>query len=398
MARVSRRYLEASGHATPMSYAFVYERGGGRPPIDLTIGQPDVKPPSVLVELLAAEARGVEASRYPPPQGLRELREALASYMAEFYGVDADPEDIVVLVGAKPGIAAAVYTVCDRGGRVVVFTPHFYAYEIASLMLDARPVFVRLSWDGGVLRADEEEVKRVFEEEKPCLAIINTPHNPTGLLMDDSLVELVADLCSETGCMVLSDEVYAWLVYRGSHRPLVSRYGPELVIHLESFSKTLAVPGWRIGFVYASSRIARAYTFFNANVYTGVPRFIQRAVARYISDYREDMLAFVDKARRLYERRAEALVEALELLRGLVDYYEPAAGFFVFLGTRGLEERLGVRDSEELASLLASKAGVLVVPGRVFGDWPHHVRVSLTAPEARLKEAVSRIAELAARG
>ncbi len=397
MVRVSRRYLEASSHATTMSYAFVHE-GKGRPPIDLTIGQPDVKPPSVLVELLASEARSVDASRYPPPQGLRELREALASYMREFYGVDAEPEDIVVLVGAKPGIAASIYSVCDRGGRVAVLTPHFYAYEIASLMLDAKPVFIRLSWEEGVLRADEEEVKRVFEEEKPCLTIINTPHNPTGLLLDEALLDLIADLASDHGSTILSDEVYAWLVYRGSHRPLVSRYGPNLVIHLESFSKTLAVPGWRLGFIYSESRLSRAYTFFNANVYTGVPRFIQRAVARYISDYREDMLAFVDRMRRLYEKRAQTLIEALNALEGLVDYYMPAAGFFVFLGTEGLEKRLGVKDSEELASLLASKAGVFVVPGRVFGDWPHHVRVSLTAPEARLKEAVSRIAELAARG
>jgi len=186
-------------------------------------------------------------------------------------------------------------------------------------------------------------------------------------------------------------------VYRGSYRPLVSRYGPGLVVHLESFSKTLAVPGWRIGFIYSEAPVARAITFFNANVYTGVPRFIQRAIARYLSDYREDMLSFVDRARRVYEKRAQALLEAMVSLGDLVEAYMPSAGFFLFPRFTGLLRKLGLRDTDELAATLASKAGVLIVPGRVFGDWPQHARLSLTAPESRLREAVSRIAELAAR-
>ena len=394
--RVSSRHLRASKHTTTMSYAFVVEKAE-RPVIDLTIGQPDVKPPSVLVELLASEARGADASRYPPPQGLGELREAIASLLSEAYGVDAAPENIVVLVGAKPGIAGAVYALCDPGDAVLILSPHFYAYEIASEVLGAKTIVVKMRWERGVLEADEEEVKRVFERHRPCLTIINTPHNPTGLHASPSLLDLVADLAVEKGSAILSDEVYAWLVYRGSHEPLVAKYGTELVVHLESFSKTLAIPGWRVGFVYAEAEVVRALTFFNANIYTGVPRFIQRAVARYITDYREDMLAFVERMRRIYSKRASALLEALAPLQGLVDAYMPAAGFFLFPSVRGLEEKLGVRDSEELAGILASKAGVLTVPGRVFGDWPHHIRVSLTAPESKLREAASRIAELAAR-
>ncbi len=394
--RVSSRHLRASAHATTMSYAFVVEKAE-RPVIDLTIGQPDVKPPSVLAELLASEARSADAPRYPPPQGLGELREAVASLLSEAYGVDAAPENIVVLVGAKPGIAAAIYALCDPGDSVLILSPHFYAYEIAAEMLETRPVVVKMKWERGLLEADEEEVKRVFEKHKPCLAIINTPHNPTGLHASPQLLDLIADLAVERGSAILSDEVYAWLVYRGSHEPLVARYGSELIVHLESFSKTLAIPGWRIGFIYAEPEVVRAVTFFNANVYTGAPRFIQRAVARYITDYREDMLAFVERMRRIYSRRASAFIEALAPLEGLVEAYMPAAGFFLFPRVKGLEERLGVSDSEELAGVLASRAGVLTVPGRVFGDWPHHIRVSLTAPESKLREAASRIAELAAR-
>ncbi len=399
MARVSRRFREDSRHATTMSYAVVAERVKKKPVIDLTLGQPDIQPPQSLVELLAVEARGINAARYPPPQGLRELREALARYMSEFYGVDAEPEDIVVLSGAKPGIAASMYAVCDPGDAVLIFTPHFYAYVNAARMLGLRPVLLRLSWREERLGCSLEEVKRVFEEEKPCLAIINTPHNPTGLHMDRELVKTVVDLAEEKGAMVLSDEVYVWLVYRGVHEPLVKNYGTGTVIHLESFSKTLAVPGWRIGFIYADHEVARAVTFFNSNVYTGVPRFIQLALAKYLEAYREDMVEFIERARRLYERRAQVVAESAPLLEGLVELYEPEAGFFLFPRVKGLMDALGTSSVEELVGILAREAGVLTVPGTVFGsEWREYIRLSLTAPEARLREAISRIAGLARRG
>ncbi len=399
MPRISKRFLEDSKHATTMSYAVVAEQVKKKPVIDLTLGQPDIQPPQTLVELLAVEARGLNAGRYPPPQGLRELREALASYMSEFYGVPAEPEDIVVLAGAKPGIAASMYAVCDPGQKVLIFTPHFYAYHNAARLLGLHPVHIPLSWDTGRLTADEEEVKRVFEEEKPCLVVINTPHNPTGLHMDPRLVSLVADLAAEKGATILSDEIYTWLVYRGSHEPLVKKLDSGLVIHLESFSKTLAVPGWRIGFIYAEHDVARAVTFFNANIYTGVPRFIQLAIAKYITAYREEMVEFVEKARRLYERRAQVVEEMIPHLEGLLDLYEPAAGFFLFPNAKGLIEKLGAKDAENLVGLLAREAGVLTVPGTVFGEqWRSYIRISLTAPESRLREAFSRIIELARRG
>ncbi|AEM38475.1 aminotransferase class I and II [Pyrolobus fumarii 1A] len=400
MARVSRRFLEdSSSGATTMAFAQLASEAKRKPVIDLTLGQPDVTPPQTLVELLATEARGVGASRYPPPQGLAEYREAVASYMRDFYGVDAEPERVVALAGAKPGIAAAIYSVCDHGDAMLVLTPHFYAYVNAARMLGVKPVMARLRWDGGRLFIDEDEVKKAFEEHKPCLVIVNTPHNPTGLHLDRETLKLIGDLASEHNTLVLSDEVYSWLVFRGEHVPLLRLLGEERVIHLESFSKTLAIPGWRVGFLYAPREVVKATVFFNSNVYTGIPRFIQLAVAKYITAYREDMVEYVERVRKLYGRRARVFTEALSQLEDLIDVYEPAAGFFLFPRVERLIEKLGVGSAERLVELMAREVGVLAVPGTVFGEeWRGYIRVSLTAPESRLREAAARIGELATRG
>ncbi len=386
---------DSSQGGTTIAYTELGKASRKQPVIDLTIGQPDLKPPSTLVELLVIEARGASASRYAPPQGIGEYREAIADLLSEAYGVDAEPERVVALAGAKPGIAGSIYAACDPGETVVVLTPYFYTYTIAPRMLGARVEIIRLEWDGGLLGVDEEALKNLFSEKRPCLIIINTPHNPTGLLLSDSIVKLVGDLARDYGTLVLSDEVYSWLVYRGSHTPLLKRLGDDIVVHLESFSKTLAVPGWRIGFAYAPRDVAKALSFYNANVYTCVPRFVQLAIAKYITSYRDDMVEYVEEARKTYSRRADAIVEALDSLSGLIEAYPPAAGFFIFPRVRSLLEKLGLRDAGELAELLAREAGVLVVPGTVFGDWPEYIRVSLTHPEARLREAVKRIAEVA---
>ncbi len=396
MARISRRYLnDSSRGGTTIAYTELGREAKRQPVIDLTIGQPDLKPPSALVELLAIEARGAGASRYAPPQGLGEYREAVAELLSEAYGVDAEPDRVVALAGAKPGIGGSIYAACDPGDTVLVLTPHFYTYVIAPRMLGVRVELIPLSWSGGVLTLDEELLKKVFSEKRPCLVIVNTPHNPTGLLLEDSVVKLLGDLARDYNSVILSDEVYAWLVYRGTHTPLVKRLGDDIVVHLESFSKTLAVPGWRVGFAYAPPEMAKAISFFNANTYTCIPRFVQLAIAKYITSYRDDMVEYVEEARRIYSRRAEAMTTALEHLQGLVEGYLPAAGFFLFPRVAGLLEKLGLRDSSSLAELLAREAGVLVVPGTVFGDWREYIRVSLTHPEARLREAVTRIAELA---
>ena len=318
-----------------------------RPRLRLDIGQPDFPPPQEVVEALRRHASSAE---YAPPEGLPELRERIAEW------VGVDPGEVVVTVGAKMGLAAVM-----RLFRAIhVPRPWYMGYvEVADLFgVELRPIDTRL------------EVGWVPRWPGRGVYLVNYPNNPTGVVLPRDSVKALLDVAE----FVISDEPYRELVWGEFTSPF--RLRPETVL-VHSFSKNLAVPGFRVGFVAGPREVVRRVVEFVRAVANDVPTPQQRALAEtlhLVDRYAREMA-------REYARRAEAMSAALRLR-----HVKPSGAFYIFA-------EVPCDDKAFFAKLLSS--GVSVLPGSLFGA-PGFVRISLTAPVEELVEAaevINRVAD-----
>jgi aspartate aminotransferase len=341
---------------------------------DFTLGNPDLEPPA---ELLAALRRIVAENRprthaYMPNAGFPEVRAEIARRLSTTSGLGYTAEHVIMTVGAAGAINIALKALLDPGDEVIVLTPYFAEYR-----------FYIENHGGVVVRVETDEecvpdVGRIAGALTPRTRalIVNSPNNPSGVVYSaafyDELERALGGL--RRPVMVISDEPYRPLAFSGVEVPEVSsRVRNALVAY--SWSKSLAVPGERIGYLAVSPRIEGAAELVGACVFANrilgfvnAPALWQLAVAQIGS-------AQVDA--RYYERKCERVYRALSEYG--YEAIRPRGGFYVFVKTP-------VPDELEFISVL-KEDGVLVVPGRGFGR-PGHVRLSVTVPEETIERAL----------
>ncbi len=356
--------------------------------VDLSVGEPEhLPPPEVVEEVYKSLKHGF--GRYASPKGLTELRTALSEFIGQRYGCKVSPENVMVTPGAKAALYLLLNVLVDPGELVGIFDPYFYPYYNITRVIGGEVKFIELKWDGGFTF----NIDKVFEvvDAGAKLVILNSPHNPTGAVIGaDELCELV-DYCRRRGVVIISDEVYADLVYEGAHASIASCPGwLEVGVLVGSFSKTFAMTGWRIGFMVANEKVVEVASKLAANMYTCVPPFIQKAAIKALELY-EDV---VDQIRRRYHRTRDLAYNLFSKLPG-VEVYKPQGGIFMFPRVEGAIRMLGVADSVEFSEKLL-EAGVAVVPGVVFSNayGRTHVRMNFAVSEDKLVKAYERIRAL----
>jgi aspartate/methionine/tyrosine aminotransferase len=222
--------------------------------INFGIGEPDYDTPRFIGE---AGKRAVDLgyTHYTPNAGFAELREAIAEKLRNENGMEVTAENVMVTSGSTIGLFLAVLALVDPGDEVLIPDPGFVAYEAAVLMVGGRPVRVPLSEDED-FRMLPEKVNELVTPRTKCI-FLNTPSNPVGAVLEFSDVKGIAEVAMDNGVYVISDEVYEKFVYDGAkHYSIASIPGmEELAITINSFSKTFAMCGWRIGYVVASKRL-----------------------------------------------------------------------------------------------------------------------------------------------
>jgi len=357
----------------------------GRDIIHLEIGEPDFDSPAAVVAAGQA-ALGAGETHYGPAAGLPELREAIAAWVGSTRGLTVDPGHVVVTPGAKPVIFYTALALLEAGDEAILPDPAFPIYESMVRFAGATPVPWRLREERD-FRPDLDELRRLITP-RTRLLVLNSPHNPTGGVLNGADLDAIADAVRDTEITILSDEIYGQLIYEGTHESIATRPGMQArTILLDGFSKTFAMTGWRAGFGVFPPALVPQIDRLIVNSVSCTPAFTQRACIAALQDGWPEAA----QMRAEFLRRRDALVPALNAIPG-VHCRRPAGAFYVFPNISDL----GV-GAEEFADALLQEFGVAALAGTAFGAaGAGHLRLSYANSLDNLHRAVNRIAECAA--
>ena len=354
----------------------------GRDVIHLEIGEPDFDTPAHVCEAAFAAMRAGH-THYCPSAGMAELREAAAVYLSSSRGVDVPPERVLVANGAKPFLFFTILAVCDPGDEVIYPDPGFPIYESAISWAGATPVPLPLHEEKDFVFDVGELEARLSSRTK--LVILNSPHNPTGGVIDPATIDETAALLLESDAWVLSDEVYWRLIYEGEFASIASQPGMlERTILLDSLSKTYAMTGWRCGFAAVPEPLVDPLVRFFVNSTSCVPPFIQLAGVAALTGPQHPVEAMVEE----FRSRRRLVIDRLNEIPG-VSCRRPAGAFYAFPNVRQLPV-----SADELATRLLEDAGVALLAGSAFGQIGRdNLRISYANSQANLDRALHRITD-----
>ena len=352
----------------------------GKSVVHLEIGEPDFDTPAHICDAaVAALASG--ATHYGPSAGLPELRAAVAEDSTRRRGVRATPEMVVVTPGGKPIMFFAILALVDEGDEVLYPNPGFPIYESMIRYIGGTPVPVRLLEEKGFELDVDQLCGRV--SNKTRLIILNYPHNPTGGTIPESGLRAIAAAAAKFGVPVLSDEIYARLLYAGQHTSIAAMPGMEpLAMILDGFSKTYAMTGWRLGYGIMPAPMAQAIAKLQTNATSCTATFSQLAAVEAL---RGDQSS-VDRMVAEFQRRRDVIVNGLRAIPGF-ECVRPKGAFYVFPNITGTGF-----SARALADRLLDEAGVACLSGTAFGEFGEgHLRFSYATSMENIDEALKRI-------
>ncbi|MDR1740846.1 MAG: pyridoxal phosphate-dependent aminotransferase [Synergistaceae bacterium] len=369
-----------------VSRAAALERSGKKV-IHLEIGRPDYDSPASAKE---AVKRALDAGQvhYTDTAGTIELRRAVAEAVARDRGIEADPESVVITLGAAEALVSTFMALLEPGDEVVVPAPFFPSYA------------PQVAMAGGVLREARCRFENGFRlslpdleaavTERTRIILINTPGNPAGTVLSRSELEGIAELAKRRGLLVVSDECYEKFVYDGAeHLSIASLPGMvERTVIISAASKTFSMTGWRVGWLVAPPEL-RPYVLKAHQLMTScAASFAQAGVAEALTSADGDVRRMIAG----YDERRRFFADALGGLDGF-EVHVPKGAFYVFPRVSKLARRMGMTTAE-LAAWLLDEAGVASVPGDAFYAEPcgeSFLRLAYCRPLAELREAVERI-------
>lgn len=360
------------------------QRDAGRDILFLTVGDPDLPPPEPLIEATIGALRS-RRTGYPPIAGYPEVRAAVAARHAARTGRPCEAANVVLVAGAQAGLYASLQCIAGPGDEIVVGEPMYATYEAVVGAAGARVVPVPLPPERG-FHPDPDALARAVTPRTRAIWI-NSPHNPTGAVLERSEVEAVADLCRRNDLWLVSDEVYCDFAYARPHFSPWSLPGmEERTVVVSSISKSHSAPGFRFGWVVAPTEMTRHLFNLLLCMTYGGPPFIQFGALAALTRDLPDVAA----AGAAYRRRGALLAGIVADAPGCRAEM-PEGGMFVMLDVRGT----GV-GSTAFAEALFEREAVATLPCDGFGpSAAGHVRISLGADDALITEAGRRIVRLA---
>jgi aspartate aminotransferase len=346
--------------------------------INLGLGEPDIQPPLEMVEAYKA-ALDKGYNKYGPSAGVKELREAIAKSLKRFRK-DVELENIIVTAGATEGMMIACSTIVDKGDEVLVPNPGFIVYGPDVSLAGGTPVEYSLRQENGFL-PDIEEIKSLITPKTRAI-IVNTPSNPTGTVFPKDSVKALADVATDKDLYILSDEVYHNFVYEGEHCSF-ARFHDDTII-VDSFSKTFAATGWRIGYVATSKEIVQQLSKVQYYTLACPPTATQYAILEGLKmegPYRKHL-------RELFRRRRDIAMRKMAEIPTFST--APVTGaFYVF------PKYSQAIESEEFAMRIL-KRGVICAPGGAFGSLGEgHLRFSYANSEENIERGLEIVKDVA---
>ncbi|KRK88545.1 aminotransferase class I/II-fold pyridoxal phosphate-dependent enzyme [Lentilactobacillus sunkii] len=352
--------------------------------IKLTLGEPNFNVPDHIKQA-AIDAINDNKSHYPYYWGYQELRDAASKYYRDKFGYDYSADQIIVTVGATEAVAVTVKALFKPGDAVIIPTPAYPLYNATTTLNELNTLLVDTSDDGFILTP--EKVQQAIDDHPDLNVkglILTDPNNPTGVAYSKDQIAALAPVLKENGIWVISDEIYGELTYGQKHYS-ISEYLPDQTIIINGLSKSHAMTGYRLGFIFGPSgfvdQIAKVHQF----TVTAAASIVQYAAIEALEHGQDDSKPMLQE----YEKRRDFV--AKEMAEAGFDVVHPGGAFYVFAK---IPADLNM-DSWAFVKTLAKEYHIGLMPGDPFGD-NEYVRISYAASDEALAAAMKAVKQLVA--
>jgi len=364
-----------------ISQKIAEKRSRGEDVISFGIGDPDLPTPSRIVESLCQAAHDPVNHRYPETSGLPQLRQAIARWYKKRFGVVLDSDkEVLPLIGSKEGIGHMALCFIDPGDIALVPDPGYPVYSISTILMGGEPYYMPLRDENGFLPdlgAIPDDVA-----DRARLMWLNYPNNPTSAVADLAFFQKAVDFARRHDLAICHDAAYTEVSFDGYDPPSFLQVpgAKEVGVEFHSLSKTYQMTGWRIGMVVGNATMVDALFRVKSNLDSGIPQAIQCAAIDALDGEREGIVRF----NTILRRRRDKLIKALAEI-GL-EARTPRASFYIWARVpQGW-------DSVSFTAKLLDEINIAVTPGIGYGkEGDGYIRFSLTIPDDRLEEGISRL-------
>ena len=384
--KIASRVAQLTGEGALAVYSRAKElERAGKSIIHLELGEPDFHPAAPVVESLR-EAVSAGRDRYCATRGVPALRQAIAEYLRKTRRLDVSAEHVLVAPGCKMALSLAMMALIEPGDEVLYPDPGFPIYPSFTRGLGAKAVPFALREENKFQPDIAEIAARITPKTR--MLIFNSPNNPTGTVFREDILGKLAGLAVAHDLWVLSDEIYARILFSGEYPSVWALPGmAERTVIIDGFSKSFAMTGWRLGYAVASKEVIDAMDMLVLNTFTCAAEFTQVAAVEALRDATNAVGTMVEE----YRQRRDLFVKRLNAIPGFRCQL-PEGAFYAWVNV----EETGL-PAEEVARVLLEEGGVAGIAGAAFGrEGKNYLRFSLVSAPELLEEALERIARVAA--
>lgn len=349
--------------------------------IKLTLGEPDFNTPE-HVKTAAHDAIKNNFSHYSGMAGLTDVREAATFFIKQKYGLSYNPtSEILVTVGATEAISASLLSILEPGDKVLLPAPIYPGYEPVITLAQAKPIYIDTTSNQFVLTPEMIEAAMLEHGDQVKAIILNYPSNPTGVTYNREEVKAIAEVLKKYSVFVISDEIYSELTYEDQHVS-IAEFIPNQTILINGLSKSHAMTGWRIGFIFGPLDLIAEIIKVHQYLVTAASTISQKAAVRALIEGMNDAAVMKEE----YRERRDFVYGKMASFG--FEVARPNGAFYIFAKIpEGYEQ-----DSMKFCVDLAKQQAIAIIPGVAFGkEGEGYVRISYAADFDTLKEAMKRI-------
>lgn len=345
--------------------------------VHLEIGEPDFKPPKTV---LAAAQKAIKEQKlkYTHSLGLLKLREAIAEHYNCKYQVDVKASQVIITNGTSPAMLLAFALLLEPGAEVILTNPTYACYPNFVRFFNGQPRYVYLQ-EKNKFQLDVEAVKKLLNS-KTKVFVINSPANPTGMLLSKQIMQALAELTNPNR-LIISDEIYHGLVYDGQQEHSILEFTKNAIV-INGFSKFYAMTGWRLGYLIVPPALVRPLQNLQQNFFIAANTIAQWAAISALTECKEELAETV----KVYNERRQFLCQRLKDIGLSVPFY-PEGAFYLLVNFKHINS-----NSYKLALKILAEAKVALTPGIDFGDGAEgYLRFCYATSLNNIKEGCSRL-------
>jgi aspartate aminotransferase len=355
-------------------------RAAGEDVVGFGAGEPDFDTPQHIKDA-AAKALAAGFTKYTPSSGIPELRQAIADKFKRDNDLDYKPSQIIVSCGGKHSCFNVIFATCEQGEEVLIPAPYWLSYPEMVKLAGGNPVILPTT-DQTEFKITPDQLRAAITP-KTRLLILNSPSNPTGSVYTPDEIKAIGDVCVEKNVLIMSDEIYEYLLYDGAVHKSVASFGPEHQAHtiiVHGLAKAWSMTGWRLGFLAAPEPIAKAIDAMQSHSTSNATSFAQKGGVEALNGPQDHLKIWLAE----FDNRRKYAWERLNNMPG-ISCINSKGAFYLFpkISDTGM-------NSTDFCDKLLEQEKVAAVPGIAFGS-DDYMRISYATSMANIEKGLDRL-------